>query len=150
MNTYQKLSDLKALIGSSLGTSDWFYIDQARIDQFAAVTGDDQWIHVDPKRAAAGPFGTTVAHGHLTLALIPVMVRSAFKIGDVRMSVNYGLNRVRFPAPVPVESRLRGHFNLMAFEPIAGGAQITVEITTELAGHPKPVCVAQSMARHFV
>jgi acyl dehydratase len=99
MNTYQKLSDLEALIGSNLGTSDWFYIDQARIDQFAAATGHDQRIHVDPKRAAAGPFDTIIAHGHLTLALIPAMIRSAFKIDDVRMSVNYGLNRVRFPAP---------------------------------------------------
>jgi acyl dehydratase len=149
MNTYPKLSELPALIGSTLGTSDWHHIDQARIDQFAAVTGDDQWIHVDPVRAAAGPFGTTVAHGHLTLSLVPVMVRTAFKIGDVRMSVNYGLNRVRFPAPVPVGSRLRGHFKLMSFEPIAGGAQLIVEVTCEREGHSKPVCVAESVARHF-
>ena len=137
-------------MGENLGTSDWFHIDQARIDQFAAVTGDDQWIHVDPVRAAAGPFDGTVAHGHLTLSLIPVMVRTAFKIADVRMSVNYGLNRVRFPAPVPVESRLRGHFKLMTFETITGGAQIVVEVTTEREGHAKPVCVAESVARHFV
>jgi acyl dehydratase len=149
MNTYPKLSELQALIGSTLGTSDWQHIDQTRIDQFAAVTGDDQWIHVDPVRAAAGPFGTTVAHGHLTLSLVPVMVRTAFKVGDVRMSVNYGLNRVRFPAPVPVGSRLRGHFKLMSFEPIPGGAQIIVEVTSEREGHSKPVCVAESVARHF-
>jgi acyl dehydratase len=149
MNTYPKLSELQALIGSILGTSDWFPIDQARIDQFAAVTGDDQWIHVDPVRAAAGPFGATVAHGHLTLSLLPVMVRTAFKMGDVRMTINYGLNRVRFPAPVPVGSRLRGHFKLMTFEPIAGGAQVVVEVTTEREGHTKPVCVAESVARHF-
>jgi acyl dehydratase len=150
MNTYPKLSELQALIGSALGTSDWLLIDQARIDQFAAVTGDDQWIHVDPVRAAAGPFGATVAHGHLTLSLLPVMVRTAFKVGDVRMTVNYGLNRVRFPAPVPVGSRLRGHFKLMTFEPIAGGAQVVVEVTTEREGHTKPVCVAESVARHFI
>ena len=149
MNTYSKLSELQALVGSTLGSSDWQPIDQARIDQFAAVTGDDQWIHVDPVRAAAGPFGTTVAHGHLTLSLVPVMVRTAFKIADVRMSVNYGLNRVRFPAPVPVGSRLRGHFKLMSFEPIPGGAQIIVEVTSEREGHSKPVCVAESVARHF-
>jgi acyl dehydratase len=149
MNTYPKLSDLQALVGSTLGSSDWQPIDQARIDQFAAVTGDDQWIHVDPVRAAAGPFGTTVAHGHLTLSLVPVMVRTAFKITDVRMSVNYGLNRVRFPAPVPVGSRLRGHFKLISFEPIAGGAQIVVEVTSEREGHSTPVCVAESVARHF-
>src|SRR5271156_1067894 len=150
MHTYQKLSELEALVGSILGVSEWLSIDQARIDGFAAVTGDDQWIHVDPVRAAAGPFGTTVAHGYLTLSLVPVMVRTAFKIGDVRMTVNYGLNRVRFPAPVPVGSRLRGHFKLMTFEAIAGGAQVVVEVTTEREGHTKPVCVAESVARHFV
>jgi acyl dehydratase len=150
MNTYPKLSELQVLIGSTLGASNWLLIDQARIDQFAAVTGDDQWIHVDPVRAAAGPFGATIAHGHLTLSLLPVMVRTAFKMGDVRMTVNYGLNRVRFPAPVPVGSRLRGHFKLMTFEPIAGGAQVIVEVTTEREGHTKPVCVAESVARHFI
>jgi acyl dehydratase len=150
MNAYPKLSELQALVGSSLGTSDWQDVDQARIDQFAAVTGDDQWIHVDPKRAAAGPFGTTVAHGHLTLSLLPVMVRSAFKIGDVRMTINYGLDRVRFPAPVPAGSRLRGHFKLVSFEPISGGAHVVVEATAEREGHAKPVCAARSVARHFV
>ncbi len=150
MNRYQKLSELQALTGSVLGTSDWLGIDQARIDQFAAVTGDDQWIHVDAARAAGGPFGATVAHGHLTLSLLPVMARTAFKVDDVRMTVNYGLNRVRFPAPVPVGSRLRGHFKLMTFEIIAGGAKVVVEVTTEREGHAKPVCVAESVARHFV
>lgn len=149
MNTYQKLSELKTLTGSVLGTSDWLGIDQARIDRFAAVTGDDQWIHVDSVRAAAGPFGTTVAHGHLTLSLLPVMARTAFRVADVRMTVNYGLNRVRFPAPVPADSRLRGHFKLMTFETIAGGAQVVVEVTVEREGHDKPVCVADSVARHF-
>lgn len=150
MNTYQKLSELQALIGSVLGTSEWQSIDQGRIDEFAKVTGDDQWIHVDPVRAAAGPFGTTIAHGHLTLSLLPVMVMTAFKIRDVRMTVNYGLNRVRFPAPVPVGSRLRGHFKLTSFEPIPGGAQVLVEVTCEREGHSKPVCVAESVARHYV
>jgi acyl dehydratase len=150
MNTYQNLSELQALIGSTLGTSDWIHIDQARIDRFAEVTGDDQWIHVDPVRAAAGPFHATVAHGHLTLSLLPVMVRTAFNVADVRMTVNYGLNRVRFPAPVPVGSRLRGHFKLLTFEPIAGGAQVVVEVTSEREGHSKPVCVAESVARHYV
>jgi acyl dehydratase len=150
MNTYQNLSELQTLTGSNLGTSDWFAIDQARIDQFAAVTGDDQWIHVDPVRAAAGPFHATLAHGHLTLSLLPVMVRTAFKIADVRMTVNYGLNRVRFPAPVPVGSRLRGHFKLLTFEPIPSGAQVVVEVTSEREGHSKPVCVAESVARHYV
>lgn len=150
MNRYERLSDLQALIGAVLGTSEWFSIDQARIDRFAAVTGDEQWIHVDPARAAAGPFGATVAHGHLTLSLLPVMAGTAFTIGDVRLTINYGFNRVRFPAPVPVDSRLRGHFKLMAFEPISGGAQVIVEVTTQREGHSKPVCVADSVARHFV
>jgi acyl dehydratase len=150
MNTYQQLSDLQALVAGILGTSEWLDIDQARIDQFAAVTGDRQWIHVDPVRAAAGPFGSTVAHGYLTLSLLPVMVQSAFSIGDVRMSVNYGLNRVRFPAPVPVQSRVRGHFKLMSFEPIAGGAQVVTEVSVERDGQLKPVCVAEAVARHFL
>ncbi len=150
MNTYQHLSELQNLIDTTLGTSDWISIDQARIDQFAAVTGDDQWIHVDPARATAGPFGTTVAHGHLTLSLLPVMVRTAFKVADVRMTVNYGLNRVRFPAPVPVGSHVRGHFKLMTFESIPGGAQVVVEVTSEREGHAKPVCVAESVVRHYV
>ena len=150
MNTYQTLAEIQPLVGSILGSSDWILIDQARIDQFAAVTGDDQWIHVDPLRAAQGPFGATVAHGHLTLSLLPVMVRTAFRLGDVRMTVNYGLNRVRFPAPVPVGSRLRGHFKLLSFETLSGGAQVVVEVTSEREGHAKPVCVAESVARHFV
>ncbi len=150
MKTYQTLAGLQALVGAVLGSSDWLDIDQTRIDHFAAVTGDDQWIHVDSARAAAGPFGTTVAHGYLTLSLLPVMVRSAFSIGDVRMTINYGLNRVRFPAPVPVQSRLRGHFKILSFEPIEGGAQVVTEVTTEREGHQKPVCVAETVARHFV
>ena len=150
MNTYRTLAELQALVGTLLGSSDWQHIDQARIDQFAAVTGDDQWIHVDPVRAAAGPFGTTVAHGHLTLSLLPVMVRTAFKVADLGMTVNYGLNRVRFPAPLPVGSRLRGHFKLMSFDAVPGGAQLVVEVTSEREGHSKPVCVAESVARHYV
>jgi acyl dehydratase len=149
MNTYQKLTDLGSLVGTVLGTSEWLSIDQARIDQFAAVTGDDQWIHVDPARAAAGPFGATVAHGFMTLSLLPVMVRTAFRVADVRMTVNYGLNRVRFPAPVPVGSRLRGHFKLMTSDPIPGGAQLVCEVTIERDGHEKPVCVAESVLRHY-
>ena len=150
MNIYQKLAELQPLVGTVLGSSDWLIIDQARVDQFAAVTGDDQWIHVDPVRAVAGPFGSTIAHGHLTLSLLPVLIRTAFKVADVRMTVNYGLNRVRFPAPVPVGSRLRGQFKLITFEPIPGGAQVVVEVTTEREGHSKPVCVAESVARHYV
>jgi acyl dehydratase len=149
MKTYEKLADLEALVGSTLGISDWLLIDQARIDQFAAVTGDDQWIHVDPARAAGGMFGTTVAHGFLTLSLLPFFGRSSHRVNGVRMSVNYGLNRVRFPAPVPVGSRLRAHFKLMSFEPLDGGVQLVNEVTIEREGQTKPVCVAESVGRHY-
>ena len=149
MKTYQNVAELKALVGSPIGVSDWVTIDQTRIDQFAAVTGDDQWIHVDPVRAAAGMFGSTVAHGFLTLSLLPLFIRSSHKINGARMSVNYGLNRVRFPAPVPVNSRLRGHFKLLAFEPIEGGMQLISEVSVEREGSPKPVCVAESVGRLY-
>jgi acyl dehydratase len=149
MKTYEKLADLEALVGSTLGTSDWLLVDQARIDQFAAVTGDDQWIHVDPVRAANGMFGTTVAHGFLTLSLLPFFVRSAYKVNGARMSVNYGLNRVRFPAPVPVGSRLRAHYKLISVDPIEGGVQVVSEVSIEREGQTKPVCVAEAVGRHY-
>jgi acyl dehydratase len=149
VKTYQNLADLKALAGTEIGTSDWLTIDQARIDQFAAVTGDDQWIHVDQARAAAGMFGSTVAHGFLTLSLLPFFIRSSHKVEGVRMSVNYGLNRVRFPSPVPVNSRLRAHFKLLSFEPIDGGVQTVTEVSVEREGTPKPVCVAESVGRLY-
>ena len=149
MKTYQNVAELKLLVGSQIGTSDWVTIDQTRIDQFAAVTGDDQWIHVDPVRAAAGMFGSTVAHGFLTLSLLPLFIRSSHKVNGARMSVNYGLNRVRFPAPVPVNSRLRAHFKLLAFEPIEGGVQLITEVSVEREGFPKPVCVAESVGRLY-
>jgi acyl dehydratase len=149
MKTYEKLADLEALVGSTLGTSDWLLVDQARIDQFAAVTGDDQWIHVDPVRAANGMFGTTVAHGFLTLSLLPFFVRSAYKVNGARMSVNYGLNRVRFPAPVPVGSRLRAHYKLISVDQIEGGVQVVSEVSIEREGQTKPVCVAEAVGRHY-
>jgi acyl dehydratase len=149
MKTYRQLADLQALVGQTIGLSDWVPIDQARIDQFAAVTGDDQWIHVDPKRAAAGMFGTTIAHGFLTLSLLPLFGRSAFQVGGIRLSVNYGLNKVRFPAPVPVGSRLRGHYKLQSFEAVEGGVQLVTEVSIEREGHAKPVCVAAAVVRHY-
>lgn len=146
---YARLVDLQALVGQDIGTSDWLTIDQARIDRFAEATGDHQWIHVDPVRAAAGPFGTTVAHGFLTLSLLPHFFESAFAIDDVRMGINYGLNRVRFTNPVPVGGRVRGQFRLLAFEPLEGGAQLTVQATVELQGSSKPACVAETVSRRF-
>ena len=150
MRTYAKLSDLQGLVGQEVGVSDWFDVDQAKIDALAHATGDHQWIHVDPKRAATGPFGATVAHGFLTLSLLPLMGASAFEIQDTRMGVNYGLNRVRFPAPVPVGSRLRGVFKLLGYEMLEGGAQLTTQVTMEREGSTKPVCVAESVARRYI
>jgi acyl dehydratase len=146
---YDTLASLQPLVGQDIGTSDWVTVDQARIDQFAQATGDHQWIHVDPVRAAAGPFGTTVAHGFLTLSLVPLLFDSGFAIGDVKMGVNYGLNRVRFTAPVPAGGRVRGQFKLLAYEPLAGGAQLTVQVTIELEGSPKPACVAETVSRRY-
>jgi acyl dehydratase len=149
MKVFTSLDELAACVGQEVGVSDWIEITQQRIDEFARATGDLQWIHVDPARAAAGPFGTTIAHGFLTLSLLPLMADSALELRGVRMGVNYGLNKVRFPAPVPVGSRLRGRFRLAAFEPIEGGAQITLEVTMERAGSAKPVCVAESLSRRY-
>jgi acyl dehydratase len=151
MTRYPRLADLSALVGQTLGTSDWLKVDQPRIDQFAQATGDHQWIHVDPQRAAEGPFGATVAHGFLTLSLVPLLSDQAFAIDDVRMGLNYGLNRVRFPAPLRVNGRIRGVFVLREFEPLAdGGAQLVVEATVELEGSTKPVCVAESVTRRYI
>jgi acyl dehydratase len=150
MKRFERLAELQALVGQEIGLSDWIGVDQRRIDQFAEATGDHQWIHVDPVRAAAGPFKTTIAHGFLTLSLLPEMFASAFEVGDTRMGVNYGLNRVRFPSPVPVGSRLRGSFKLLAYEPLDGGAQLTIEVTMEREGSAKPVCVAESLTRRYL
>jgi acyl dehydratase len=136
-------------VGQEVGVSDWVTITQERINQFAEATGDHQWIHVDPVRAAAGPFGTTIAHGFLTLSLVPEMGATATRVDGVRMGINYGLNRVRFTAPVPVGSRLRGHFKLLSCEPIEGGVQANVEVKIEREGSDKPVCIAETLSRRF-
>ncbi|MEO8057866.1 MAG: MaoC family dehydratase [Burkholderiales bacterium] len=150
MTSFEHLADLQARVGEEVGVSEWITVDQNRINLFADATGDHQWIHIDAERAAKGPFGTTIAHGFLTLSLLPEMSASAFQVLDTRMGVNYGLDRVRFPAPVPSGSRLRGRFKLLKFEPLEGGAQLTVEVTMEREGSSKPVCVAESLARRYV
>ncbi|MBA4175340.1 MAG: dehydratase [Leptothrix sp. (in: Bacteria)] len=150
MKHHATLAGLQALVGQDIGCSDWVAMDQTRIDLFAQATGDHQWIHTDAERAAAGPFGATVAHGFLTLSLVPLMFASGLAIADVRMGVNYGLNRVRFMAPVTVGSRLRGHFRLLAYEALEGGAQLTVRVSIELEGAAKPACVAETVSRRFV
>jgi len=149
MKRYAKLAEIERDVGGDAAVSDWIEITQRRIDLFADATGDHQWIHVDPERAKAGPFGTTIAHGFMTLALLPEMSASAIHVDDVRMGVNYGLNKVRFTAPVPSGSRVRGHFKLLKFERLEGGAQLTYEVRMEREGSDKPVCIAESVARRY-
>lgn len=145
--TVDTLDDLSALVGRDLGASSWVEIDQGRIDTFAAATDDHQWLHVDPERAENGPFGTTIAHGYLTLSLLAPLWTEILEVREVTTKVNYGLNKVRFPAPVPVGSKLRATARLAALEPIPGGAQLTVDATVESDGSDKPVCVAQMVLR---
>ena len=144
------LASLKARVGEELAVGEWLTVDQAMIDKFADATGDHQWIHIDRERAAEGPFGTTIAHGFLTLSLLPKLAESALKVDDVRMGVNYGLNRVRFPAPVPSGSRIRARMKLLSYDPLDGGAQLVMEVTMERDGSDKPVCVAETVSRRYL
>ncbi|AMO22742.1 3-hydroxyacyl-thioester dehydratase HtdZ [Ramlibacter solisilvae] len=149
MKSYETLADLKPLVGEVIGTSDWILIDQQRINLFADATGDHQWIHVDVERAKTGPFGKPIAHGFLTLSLMSAFFYSGFEIRKSAMGVNYGLNKVRFIQPVPAGSRVRGHFRLLAWDAIDNGAQLTIEVSMEMEGSDKPVCVAESITRRF-
>jgi len=143
------IDGLKDWVGKEVAVSDWVEVSQERIDAFAAATGDDQWIHVDPERARRdSPYGTTVAHGFLTLSLLPYLIRE-IEIRDVRMGINYGLNRVRFTGPVPAGSRVRARFRLDAAEPIEGGVQSLWTVTVECEGHPKPALVAEWITRRL-
>ncbi len=149
MQTYQNIEDLEPLVGEVIGTSDWLTVDQQRIQQFADATEDQQWIHVDVERAKSGPFDAPIAHGFLTLTLLPPLTQSAYRVVNSSSGVNYGLDKVRFPAPVPVGSRLRATFKLLAYSTVEGGAQITVEMSVEREGGNKPVCVAESIVRRY-
>lgn len=150
MKTFQTLSELAACVGQEVAVSDWLSITQAQVNLFADATGDHQWIHVDPEKAKAGPFGAPIAHGFLTLSLLPKFFESSFEIVQSRMGVNYGLNKVRFTAPVPVGSRLRARMKLLSCEDIANnGVQITWEVTVEREGEAKPVCIAESLVRRY-
>ena len=145
-----KLRELESRIGEEVGVSPWVEVSQQRIDQFAEATGDFQWIHVDPKRAKDSPFGTTIAHGFLTLSMLPKLSESTFEFSDRKMGVNYGLNKVRFTAPVPAGARIRGRFVLAKYEKIDGnGVQTTWSVTMEREGGEKPVCVAEAISRHY-
>jgi acyl dehydratase len=150
MLTLTGLDEVKAYVGKELGVSDWHHVTQEKIDEFAAVTGDDQWIHVDVERAKQSPFGGTIAHGYYTLSLAPRFSYDMFNFEGFAFGVNYGLNRVRFPAPMPVGGKVRMRATLAAVEEIAGGAQITTELSFEREGAEKPVCVAESLARVYV
>jgi acyl dehydratase len=150
MLTLNGLDEVKAHVGQELGVSDWHLVTQALIDDFAGVTGDDQWIHVDVERAKQSPFGGTIAHGYYTLSLAPRFSYDMFKFEGFAFGVNYGLNRVRFPAPMPVGERVRMRAKLAALEEIQGGAQLTTELTFEREGGEKPVCVAESLSRVYV
>jgi acyl dehydratase len=143
------LDELTPLIGQDLGASSWVEIDQHRIDAFAGATGDHQWIHTDPVRAKDGPFGTTIAHGYLTLALLIPMWTEILDVREARTKVNYGLGKVRFPAPVPVGSKVRAKATLAAVDEIEGGVQVTVDAVVELDGAAKPGCVAQPIFRFY-
>ena len=150
MRTFQKLSELAALVGQDVAVSDWITVTQQQVNLFADATGDHQWIHVDVERAQQGPFGGPIAHGFLTLSLLPKFFESAMEVRETRMGVNYGLNRVRFTAPVPVGSRLRARMKLLACEAIAdNGYQMTWGVTVEREGGTKPVCVAESLTRRY-
>ena len=150
MRNFETLQELAALAGQPISTSDWVTITQEQINQFAQATGDHQWIHIDEERAKAGPFGAPIAHGFLTLSMIPLFFASAIHIVQTRMGVNYGLNRVRFTGPVPVGSRLRASIKLLRADPVEnGGFQFTWEVSIEREGVVKPVCVAESISRLY-
>jgi acyl dehydratase len=150
MKILQNLAELPALVGQEVAVSDWLTITQEQVNLFAQATGDHQWIHVDVEKAKAGPFGAPIAHGFLTLSLIPQFFQTAFHIENARMGVNYGLNKVRFTAPVPVGSRLRAHMKLLECTPIEnGGMQMTWQVTVEREGSDRPVCVAESLSRRY-
>ncbi len=150
MRSFANLAAMKAEIGNEVAVSDWVAITQARIDLFADATGDHQWIHTDAERAAReSPYGATVAHGFLTLALLPALLVNALHMVDMTMGLNYGLNKVRFPAPVPVGSRLRARLTIAAIDDIADGAQILWGVVIEREGGDKPVCVAEFVMRRY-
>jgi acyl dehydratase len=149
MRIFNGLDELVGASGEVLGTSDWITVEQERVDGFADATDDHQWIHVDVERAKGGPFGKTIAHGFLTLSLLPVFFQQIYRVDGLRMAVNYGLNKVRFPAPVPVGSKLRATSRLVEVTPLDGATQIVLSTTIEAEGVEKPVCVAESVVRYF-
>ena len=156
MKSFKSVDELLSCVGQDVSHSDWITIDQSKIDLFAQATGDHQWIHTDPVKASAGPFKTTIAHGFLTLSLIPEMIRTALTFPPTHMAINYGLNKVRFTNPVPVNSKLRGNFHLLDLEimkdsktQLANGFQMIWRVTIEQEGAEKPACIAESVIRRY-
>ncbi|MGH3317202.1 MAG: MaoC family dehydratase [Nocardioidaceae bacterium] len=145
MRVFNGIDELKQAVGEHLGHSDWHTVTQDKVDLFADATGDHQWIHVDPERAKAGPFGGTIAHGYMTLSLLPMLNKQIYRIDGLTMGINYGTNKVRFPSPVPVGSRVRAGTEILEVNPNAQGAQVIVRTTIEVEGGEKPACVAESV-----
>ncbi|KHL14551.1 acyl dehydratase [Mumia flava] len=145
MRVLNSSDEIASAAGTTLGTSEWLEVTQDRIDAFADATGDHQWIHVDPQKALEGPYGSTIAHGYLTLSLVPLFGSQVFAFAGDAAKVNYGLNKVRFPAPVPVGSKVRGHVALGDVVDIPTGQQVTIRYTIEIQGSDKPACVAETV-----
>jgi acyl dehydratase len=150
MRVINGVDELREAKGSQLGVSEWVTIGQSQIDTFAEATGDHQWIHVDAEKAKDGPFGTTIAHGFLTLSLLPMLGWQTYRVDGVKMTINYGLNKVRFTSPVPVGSRVRGSFELVDVTDVNGGVQVTNKVTVEIEGSERPAVVAESLLRYYV
>jgi acyl dehydratase len=150
VRVFNGVNELKAAVGETLGSSEWLTIEQKQIDTFAEATGDHQWIHVDPERAKDGPFGTTIAHGFLTLSLSPIFGKQVYQVENVTMGINYGLNKVRFTSPVKVGSRLRGTYELLEVADVPGGVQVTNKVTIEIEGSERPACVAETLTRYYL
>ena len=149
MRTFAKIADLESLVGQHVADSDWIEVTQERIQLFADATNDHQWIHVDVERAKAGPFGATIAHGFLTLSLIVPLAGQVSRVEGIRMGINYGLNKVRFPNPVRIPSRIRAHVKNLSVEDVEGGIQLVNQVTIEVEGAQKPACVAETVTRLY-
>jgi len=146
---FHSAEELRAAPGREAGPTDWITVDQSRIDAFAAATDDHQWIHVDPARAAAGPFGSTIAHGYLTLSLVNLFLPDLVRVENAKMGVNYGTEKVRFPAAVTVDARIRGRAQVLEATDVPGGVQIVVRVTIEIEGGDRPACVADTISRFY-
>lgn len=149
MRQFPSISALREAVGQHLGYSDWHTIDQKRVDLFAEATGDHQWIHVDPEKAAQGPYGRTIAHGYLTLSLVAALTPEVYQVDGVRMAINYGVNKVRFPAPLPVGGRARAGVELAEVSDVEGGVQVVARVTVEVEGASKPCCAAETVVRLY-